>query len=111
MDVGRLTVAYRWAGAIVDGEIQVDGARALGYLGAEPLPDGPIRTGDLGHVDADGFVHVTGRRKNVFITAFGRNVSPEWVESELLSHPDLAQAAAKKTPAGHAGVFSLNQAQ
>src|SRR5690606_7911494 len=35
---------------------------------------------------------VTGRRKNVFITAFGRNVSPEWVESELLSHPALAQA-------------------
>jgi len=78
--------------AIVDNEIQVGGARALGYLGAEPLPDGPIRTGDLGHVDADGFVHVTGRRKNVFITAFGRNVSPEWVESELLSHPDLVQA-------------------
>lgn len=78
--------------AIVDGEIQVEGARALGYLGAEPLPEGPIRTGDLGHVDADGFVHITGRRKNVFITAFGRNVSPEWVESELLSHPDLAQA-------------------
>ncbi len=78
--------------SLVDGEIQVDGARALGYLGAEPLPEGPIRTGDLGHVDADGFVHVTGRRKNVFITAFGRNVSPEWVESELISHPDLAQA-------------------
>lgn len=78
--------------AVVDGELQVEGARALGYLGSEPIPDGPIRTGDLGHVDADGFVHVTGRRKNVFITAFGRNVSPEWVESELLSHPDLAQA-------------------
>lgn len=77
---------------LVDGEIQVDGARALGYLGGERLPDGPIRTGDLGHIDADGFVHVTGRRKNVFITAFGRNVSPEWVESGLLAHPDLAQA-------------------
>lgn len=78
--------------AIVDNEIQVEGARALGYLGAEPLPEGPIRTGDLGRVDGDGFIFVTGRRKNVFITAFGRNVSPEWVESELLSHPDLAQA-------------------
>lgn len=78
--------------AIVEGEIHVHGARALGYLGGEALPAGPICTGDLGHVDADGFVHVTGRRKNVFITAFGRNVSPEWVESELLSHPDLAQA-------------------
>lgn len=77
---------------IVDGEIVVSGARALGYLGGESLPEGPIHTGDLGHIDADGFVHVTGRRKNVFITAFGRNVSPEWVESELLSHPAIAQA-------------------
>lgn len=77
---------------IVDGEIVVSGARALGYLAGESLPEGPIHTGDLGHIDADGFVHVTGRRKNVFITAFGRNVSPEWVESELLSHPAIAQA-------------------
>ncbi len=77
---------------IVDGEIVVAGSRALGYLGGEPLPPGPIHTGDLGHIDADGYVHVTGRRKNVFITAFGRNVSPEWVESELLSHPAIAQA-------------------
>lgn len=78
--------------SIADGEILVDGARALGYLGGAPLPAGPVHTGDLGHVDADGFVHVTGRRKNVFITGFGRNVSPEWVESELLAHPLLAQA-------------------
>ncbi|MCL1527109.1 AMP-binding protein [Xanthomonas nasturtii] len=77
---------------IVDGEIQVDGVRALGYLGEEALPPGPVRTGDLGYVDHDGFVHITGRRKHVFITAFGRNVSPEWVESELLQHPLLAQA-------------------
>ncbi|WP_435003193.1 AMP-binding protein [Xanthomonas arboricola] len=78
--------------AIVDGEIQVDGVRALGYLGEQAMPPGPVRTGDLGHVDGEGFVHITGRRKHVFITAFGRNVSPEWVESELLQHPLLAQA-------------------
>ncbi|UXA54323.1 AMP-binding protein [Xanthomonas prunicola] len=77
---------------IVDGEIQVDGVQALGYLGEDAPPPGPVRTGDLGHVDQDGFVHITGRRKHVFITAFGRNVSPEWVESELLQHPLLAQA-------------------
>lgn len=56
------------------------------------MPSGPVRTGDLGYVDGDGFVHITGRRKHVFITSFGRNVSPEWVESELLQHPLLAQA-------------------
>ena len=38
-------------------------------------------TGDLGEIDADGYLHVTGRKKNVLITGFGRNVSPEWPES------------------------------
>ncbi|MCX7032559.1 MAG: AMP-binding protein [Arenimonas sp.] len=77
---------------VVDGELRVDGVRCLGYLGEDGPPPGPIATGDLGHIDDEGFVHVTGRSKNVFITAFGRNVSPEWVESELLQHPAFAQA-------------------
>lgn len=76
----------------IDGELFVEGVRCLGYLGGDALPPGAIATGDLGHIDADGFVHITGRRKNVFITSFGRNVSPEWVESELLQHPAFAQA-------------------
>ncbi len=78
--------------AIVDGEIRVDGVRCLGYLGEAGPPPGAIATGDLGHLDEDGYLHVTGRRKHVFITAFGRIVSPEWVESELLQHPAIAQA-------------------
>ena len=77
---------------VLDGVLHVDGVRCLGYLGQDGPPPGPIATGDLGHVDNEGFVHVTGRSKNVFITAFGRNVSPEWVESELLQHPAFAQA-------------------
>ncbi|XEA97584.1 AMP-binding protein [Xanthomonas tesorieronis] len=76
----------------IDGELWVDGVRCLGYLGTGGPPAGAIATGDLGHIDDEGFVHVTGRRKHVFITAFGRNVSPEWVESELLQHPHIAQA-------------------
>lgn len=76
----------------IDGELFVEGVRCLGYLGEGVLSEGAIATGDLGHIDADGFVHITGRRKNVFITSFGRNVSPEWVESELLQHPAFAQA-------------------
>lgn len=76
-----------------EGELCVEGVRCLGYLGEDGPPPGPIATGDLGHVDADGFVHVTGRRKNLFITSYGRNVSPEWVESELIQHPLFAQAA------------------
>ncbi|KAF1721517.1 AMP-binding protein [Pseudoxanthomonas wuyuanensis] len=78
--------------SVIDGELWVEGVRCLGYLGGEDLPPGPIATGDLGEIDEDGFIHITGRRKNVFITAFGRNVSPEWVESELLQHPAFAQA-------------------
>lgn len=75
-----------------DGELMVDGVRMIGYLGEPPLPPGPWRTGDLGHVDDAGFVHVRGRRRNVFITAYGRNVSPEWVETELTQQPAIAQA-------------------
>lgn len=78
--------------SVVDGELIVDGPRALGYLGGAALPAGPVATGDLGFIDDDGFVHVTGRRKHMFITAFGRNVSPEWVEAELAQHPAIAQA-------------------
>ena len=78
--------------SVIDGELFVEGVRCLGYLGEGVLSEGAIATGDLGHIDADGFVHITGRRKNVFITSFGRNVSPEWVESELLQHPAFAQA-------------------
>lgn len=80
------------AGALQSGELLVDGPRWLGYLGDAPPPAGPVATGDLGSIDADGYVYVTGRKKHVFITAFGRNVSPEWVESELQQHPEIAQA-------------------
>ena len=45
-----------------------------------------------GAIDADGFVHVSGRKKHVLITAFGRNVSPEWVETALRSENAIAQA-------------------
>ncbi len=75
-----------------DGELFVEGVHHLGYLGDDAPPPQAIATGDLGHIDADGFVHVTGRRKHLFITSFGRNVSPEWIESELLQHPAFAQA-------------------
>ncbi|MDB5947854.1 MAG: AMP-dependent synthetase and ligase, partial [Ramlibacter sp.] len=52
-----------------------------------------IATGDLGYLDGDGFLHLTGRKKSSFITSFGRNVAPEWVERELVAHGPIAQAA------------------
>jgi acyl-CoA synthetase (AMP-forming)/AMP-acid ligase II len=74
------------------GEISVGGAVMLGYAGAGETPP-PWPTGDLGRIDADGFLHITGRKRNVFITSFGRNVSPEWVEARLTASPLIAQAA------------------
>jgi long-subunit acyl-CoA synthetase (AMP-forming) len=77
-----------------DGEILVAGATLLGYTGDAPLqPNEFWPTGDTGHLDEEGFLHLTGRKKNIFITSFGRNVSPEWVERELTLHPAIAQAA------------------
>jgi long-chain acyl-CoA synthetase len=84
--------------------LNVPGADRPGSVG-RPLPhvrvhieereivvDG-IRTGDLGRVDEDGYLHIDGRRRNVLITSFGRNVSPEWPEAELLAGGAIAQAA------------------
>ncbi len=74
------------------GEILVESPVFLGYLG-EKRPPHPFPTGDLGYLDSQGFLHVTGRSKSLFITSFGRNVAPEWVERELTLHPAIAQAA------------------
>ena len=77
-----------------DGEILVAGATLLGYTGEALVQPGEFwPTGDIGHLDEQGFLHLTGRKKNIFITSFGRNVSPEWVERELTLHPAIAQAA------------------
>lgn len=80
--------------AIEDGEIVVAGACHLGYVG-EPDSWQPrsVHTGDLGAVDGAGFLHVSGRRKNLLITSFGRNINPEWIESELCAQPLFTQCA------------------
>lgn len=75
-----------------DGEIEVAGSLFAGYLGdTEPTPAW-WPSGDLGEIDADGFLHLRGRKKHLLITAFGRNVSPEWVETALRSEHPIAQA-------------------
>ncbi len=75
-----------------DGEVWVDGPAFLGYVGEPARAPQPYATGDLGEFDGDGFLHLRGRRKAMYITAWGRNVSPEWLESELVQHPLIAQA-------------------
>ncbi|WP_051228572.1 AMP-binding protein [Pleomorphomonas oryzae] len=75
-----------------DGEIIVSGPSVTaGYLGKADHV-GSWRTGDLGHFDESGNLIVLGRKDNLIVTGYGRNVSPEWVETALLSDPRLALA-------------------
>lgn len=76
-----------------DGEIIVAGELFGGYLGEAPTARTEWPTGDLGRIDEAGYLHILGRKKTSFATAFGRNVAPEWVESELTAGPALMQAA------------------
>lgn len=74
-----------------DGEVMVSGSAMLGYLGEEGETGSQIATGDLGRIDEEGYLHITGRKKNVQITAFGRNFSPEWVEAQAQLCPAIAR--------------------
>lgn len=89
--VGRVLPHARLRVA-ADGEIEVAGSLFSGYLGdPTPVPDW-WPSGDLGRIDDDGFVWIAGRKKHLLITAYGRNVSPEWVETALRQHPAVLQA-------------------
>ena len=76
-----------------ENEIVVVGNAFLGYVGQSQQQQDRVHTGDIGFMDEDDFLFITGRKKNIFITSFGRNVSPEWVERELKISPHIAQAA------------------
>ena len=55
-------------------------------------PEGWMHSGDLGRLDSDGYLHVTGRKKDLIITAYGKNISPEEIETGLRMEPLIAQA-------------------
>lgn len=81
-----------------DGELHVRGAQVFaGYWGdeaatAETLADdGWLRTGDVGEIDDEGFVRVTGRKKELLVTAGGKNVSPTLLEDAVRAHPLVSQ--------------------
>ena len=77
-----------------DGEIIVGGEGIMaGYAGLGEALSSPkeISTGDIGYMDEDGYLYVTGRKDNVILTSLGRNVSPEWVEKEVVMLPSVKQ--------------------
>lgn len=82
-----------------DGELLVKSTSLFaGYTRDDPSSlmldaDGWLRTGDLARIDEDGFISITGRKKNVIITAGGRNVAPEWVEAQYLQLPFVRAVA------------------
>jgi long-chain acyl-CoA synthetase len=90
--VGRL-LAHNKVRINEDGEIVIIGETFNGYLNGNGRNTyGELATGDLGYLDEDGYLYVTGRSRDRIITGFGRNISPEWIESEFLSHPLIVQA-------------------
>ena len=94
-----------------DGELLISGSLMLGYLGDESSSPVEWPTGDLAHIDDDGYVFIKGRKKNILITSFGRNVSPEWVEATLRCNRILLEAVVFGDGQAHlsAVVWPLNE--
>jgi acyl-CoA synthetase (AMP-forming)/AMP-acid ligase II len=87
-----------------EGEICIAGAAVMkGYLPEQPAADGPglvhgwLRTGDLGRLDADGYLSITGRLKDIIIRG-GENLSPGLIESALAAHASVKACSVVGAP-------------
>ncbi|MFM7481738.1 MAG: AMP-binding protein [Candidatus Methylopumilus sp.] len=75
-----------------DHEIEIHMSNKVNYLGEGSDADLWFKTGDIGHIDEEGFLFIDGRKKNLIITSYGRNISPEWPESLLMEQGLYKQA-------------------
>ncbi|MCL2090093.1 MAG: AMP-dependent synthetase/ligase [Micrococcales bacterium] len=97
--VGTVGPAFpgTWVRVDDDGEIWVKGPHVFrGYRNEveatrEALVDGWFATGDLGSLDDDGYLSITGRKKEIIVTASGKNVAPALLEDRLRGHPLVSQ--------------------
>ncbi|MFF5159296.1 AMP-dependent synthetase/ligase [Streptomyces sp. NPDC000348] len=80
-----------------DGEVRIKGGIVFGSYWNDPaatdevLTDGWFATGDLGSLDGDGYLTITGRKKDILVTSGGKNVSPAVLEDRLRSRPPVGQ--------------------
>jgi len=99
--------AGREVGPGVEGEVEAYGAQlCVGYLdpalNAAFTPDGFFRTGDLAVRDAEGYIRITGRKKDIIIRK-GENLSAKGIEDELAAHPAVADVAVIGVPDAASG--------
>jgi len=102
-DAGRPVAAGQDGELVVRGPIVMKGYyRQEAETRAAFTPDGGYRTGDLGRLDADGYLTITGRKKELIIVG-GENVYPREVETVLAGHPAVREAAVVGRPDGARG--------
>jgi len=103
-EVAILGPDHREVPRMTSGEIAVRGDNVFREYLRNPeataeafTPDRWFLTGDLGHMDADGYIYVTGRRKELIIKG-GENIAPREIDEALLAHPQVVEAAAYAVP-------------